>query len=353
MGALKHKMQRNKPDSTAFLILLLLSCFVCAAQVKEDEVQTAAAESSKAALLQPRQFAAIAHDSVHKQFLLFGGTYGAQRFDDTWLLGESGWKEQTTKESPSARISSSATYDSVHNEFVLFGGRVQKAKSETCSPGTAPIHLKSEYFCSDTWVFAGGKWIKKAPETAPSPREGHAMAFDATRKEVVLFGGTAAGSSNPLSDTWIWNGANWKQVHPAHHPPARLWHSMAYDPVHREVVLFGGDGGAYFLNDTWLWNGTDWQEARRQKVPPEVRTNAGLDYDATKGKMVLFSGSTWTPRRIGSLALDYWGWDGSEWKQLSSSEFKRISDFSKLTTAEASTATLANGTPSVLRVPIK
>ena len=36
----------------------------------------------------------------------------------------------------------------------------------------------------------------------------------------------------------------WSQQYPATSPPARAFSSMAYDPVHRQVVLFGG------LNDS-------------------------------------------------------------------------------------------------------
>jgi len=304
-------------------------------------------------VLQPRQFATIAHDSIHKEFLLFGGTYGSQRFADTWLLTSTGWTTRSLTAHPAARISSAAAYDSLHSEFVLFGGRVQKAAPAACSPGAAPATLKNEYFCADTWVCVGDVCTQKSPAHSPSPREGHAMVFDAAHNQIVLFGGTAASSSAPLNDTWLWDGSTWKQALPAHNPPARLWHSMAYDPVHRQVLLFGGDAGTQFLNDTWIWNGTDWQQAAAQTTPPALRTNAGLDYDPVTDSMVLFSGTTWTAKRTGTPAIDAWSWDGAQWHPLANTKFHIHTDFSSLTSNQLTNAILANGSPSVLWLPVK
>jgi hypothetical protein len=301
----------------------------------------------------PRQFSAVAHDYTHHQFLLFGGTYGSPRFNDTWLLASDGFIDENPKAFPAARISSASAYDPVNREYVLFGGRVQQANPAACSPGAVPAQLQTEYFCSDTWVYNFQTWVKTTPALSPSAREGHAMVYDSAHSQVVLFGGTAAGSSTPLNDTWIWNGTTWTQAKPVHSPPARLWHSMAYDPVHGEVILFGGDSGTQFLNDTWIWNGTDWQAARPQPTNPALRTSAALDYDATTGDMVLFSGTTWNSQRNGTPALDSWSWDGTLWKQLPATNFQLIADFSKLTPVQLANALLANGTPSVLWIPIK
>jgi hypothetical protein len=290
---------------------------------------------------------------VHNQFLLFGGTYGSQRFDDTWLLTSTGWKAENPQTHPAARISAAAAFDSLHGQYVLFGGRVQEAAPASCSPGARPALLKTEYFCADTWVFNGQNWIRKSPAASPSAREGHAMAFDAARKQLVLFGGSSGITSKPLNDTWLWNGTDWKRATPAHSPPARLWHSMAYDPVHKQVILFGGDAGSEFLNDTWLWNGTDWRPAPPQTTRPSLRTSAGLDYDPATRSMLLVSGSAWNAKRVGSPALDTWSWSGAHWKQLATSSFHLITDFSQLTPTQAAAATLANGTPSILWLPVK
>jgi hypothetical protein len=55
--------------------------------------------------------------------------------------------------------------------------------------------------------------------------------------------------------------------------------------------------------------------------------------------------------KLGNPSVDSWTWNGSQWQQLTASEFQLITDFSTLTAAEASKAILANGTPTMLWVP--
>src|SRR2546427_652082 len=98
-----------------------------------------------------------------------------------------------------------------------------------------------------------GVWYDRTDR--PEPRMGPAMAYDAARGRVVLFGGS--GASGPLGDTWEWDGTSWSQV-PSSGPSVRSGHAMAYDTVRGHVVLFGGTlghSGVYF-GDTWQWNGT-------------------------------------------------------------------------------------------------
>jgi hypothetical protein len=347
----------------ARIALALSPFFLCApcSQAQTPKLRTvpikAAAVSSSA--LEPRQFAAVAHDYTHHQFLLFGGTYGSLRFGDTSLLntlpslGPVGWIAETPTSSPAARISSAAAYFPGNREFVLFGGRVQQANPNSCSPGGVPEHLQSEYFCGDTWTFNFQTWIKISPSVSPSAREGHAMVYDAARNQIVLFGGTSGSNDTPLNDTWLWDGTTWKQAFPAHSPPARIWHSMAYDPLHSVVLLFGGDAGTQFLNDTWLWNGSDWQPAAAQSTPPPLRTSAALDYDPVTASMVLFSGTTWTAKRTGSPATDSWSWDGAQWHQLPAAKFQLLTDFTQLASTPLTNAILASGTPSLLWLPVQ
>jgi hypothetical protein len=43
-------------------------------------------------------------------------------------------------------------------------------------------------------------------------------------------------------------------------PRRRSVPGMAYDAARREVVLFGGTDGARFIGDTWAWDGAVWEE---------------------------------------------------------------------------------------------
>lgn len=140
----------------------------------------------------------------------------------------------------------------------------------------------------------------------PAPRMDHAMAYDAARQRVVLFGGIDARGT--FGDTWLWDGAYWTQVANTG-PQARRNHALAYDSVRQQVVLFGGTaGGATRLEDTWIWDGLNWtQVAESGPVPRRAHAMAS---DNARGLIVLFGGEA----RDRELS-DTWEWDGSEWTQ--------------------------------------
>ena len=39
---------------------------------------------------------------------------------------------------------------------------------------------------------------------------------------------------------------------------------MAYDPVHDQLLLYGGTDGNY-KNDTWQWDGSAWTSSRLRR----------------------------------------------------------------------------------------
>ncbi len=132
-------------------------------------------------------------------------------------------------------------------------------------------------------------------------RTAPAIAYDSERDQVVLFGGHNA-NGNKLNDMWIWDGdtAKWT-LSQATTPPIRSGAGMVYDPVHKNIVLFGGDGG-FLRNDTWLWNGSNWTLVPTA-APPSARTTVQMAWDGTH--VVLFGG-----RDASGSLNDTWIWDG-------------------------------------------
>lgn len=114
------------------------------------------------------------------------------------------------------------------------------------------------------WKTAEEPWSLKTPEMSPSPRMWSAMAFDANRNRTVLFGGMSE-SNEQLDDTWEWDGLHWQLIEVAEdqRPSARFLHSMAFDPIAKKIVLFGGVD----RTDLWEWNGFGWAE-RKSEGPP-------------------------------------------------------------------------------------
>ena len=115
------------------------------------------------------------------------------------------------------------------------------------------------------------------------------MAYDSVRHQAVLFGGRNSGGA-VLADTWLWSSTtqSWTQA-AATGPTPRTRVAMAFDPIAKKVVMFGGLGSTTASDETWEWDGTSWARAMTATAPV-ARSNAGLAWDAARRRMVLFGG---------------------------------------------------------------
>lgn len=156
----------------------------------------------------------------------------------------------------------------------------------------------------------------------PSPRTYASMAFDAATGELVLFGGCCDATGRMEGDTWTWNGQRWTLMEKkASDPLPRASATMAYDPVHRNVVMRGGiSNDNVLLDETWTWDGKQWVRMTPQKSPPVLAyaVDEPLVWDADRKAVLLFAFT-----RNGILTYDVpdlnqlWSWDGADWTQLS------------------------------------
>lgn len=161
-------------------------------------------------------------------------------------------------------------------------------------------------------------WTQVFPAASPDGKVGPAMAYDAARGQIVLFGGIGGGpAGTAFAETWTWDGTTWTQKFPVHSPPGRGWSAMAYDAAHAQTLLFGGIGAnSTWLSDTWLWNGTDWTQASPATNPP-ARIDYAMAYDALHG-LTLMTGEAIASNGYGPLSsMDTWAWDGGNWAQRS------------------------------------
>jgi hypothetical protein len=145
---------------------------------------------------------------------------------------------------------------------------------------------------------------KTCPGIAPAEREAPAAAYDAARAEVVVFGGDVARAS--VSDTLVYAGNCWSQVHTSVSPPPREAASLVYDPDVRLSILVGGrkddpHGPQTIPGDVWTWDGKSW--AQLSGAPQFSDVSAA--YDEAR-HVVVVHGTT--PDRVGT-----WTWDGSTW----------------------------------------
>ena len=215
-----------------------------------------------------RYGAGMAYDAAAGNIVLFGGQSslipGGTYLNDTWTWDGITWTQQFPPVSPSARIHMGMLYDAATQTVVLFGG------------------VNSAGSLGDTWTWDGvaKTWKQDSPTASPSARNQTGVAYDAANHTVVLFGGYGNGSV-ANGDTWTWNGTTWTQQFPASSPPALTGAAMTYDAAFGVVALFGGCVGGIWedtTNETWIWNGTNWTEIHPATVPPN-RYAFGMDYD--------------------------------------------------------------------------
>lgn len=233
---------------------------------------------------------------------------------------------------PVARSRHAQVYDSRRDELVVFAGRGR--------PGCTDPDSNN---CGDTWVFdrTNGWTERNPPGPTPARRHRHAMAYDAARSETILFGGIenagevcdSDGEDQFCSATWKWDGEAWtvavaaSSTAPA--PTSRRGHSMAYDPVREQIVLFGGqpalgetcDGESDYCRDTWLWDGTGWTQAGQGALQPQPsgREDSSMAFSPEHGGVVLFGGDSGPGNTCdgGDRWCDaLWSWTGQAWERL-------------------------------------
>ena len=218
-----------------------------------------------------RYAASAVFDTKRQVVVLFGGRQWSQaELNDTWEWDGVNWTQATPTKSPPGRDNASMVYDENRGVVVLFGGNYGSACTESYN---------------DTWEYDGTTWTQNNTLNAPDHRWATGMAYDATRKVSVLFGGSTCGT---YGDTWEYNGNYWTLRQTKNAPSFRLGPMMTYDPIHAVTMLHSGNDGPTY-NDTWLYDGLNWkQPGETGFVPP--RTGAGIAYHADLGVSVLFGG---------------------------------------------------------------
>ncbi|MBI2395501.1 MAG: hypothetical protein HYV09_38395, partial [Deltaproteobacteria bacterium] len=247
-----------------------------------------------------RELAASAYDSFRNRIVLFGGATGGVATKETWEYDGFTWSKVCTTAPcsttlPEERTGAAAAYDSARRKFVIFGG------------GSV----------ADTWEYDGTAWVKKctvAPCANPANRWGAVAAFDSVRNKLVMFGGSGAGATQ----TWEWDGSTWTQVCTiapcsSSVPPGRYFAGMTFDSSRGKIVLFGGQDPATSASraDTWEFDGSTWTQVAT--TGPSARSRIRLAFDPIRKKSVLFGGMTATSTWVG----DTWEWNGSTWTRTS------------------------------------
>ena len=125
----------------------------------------------------------------------------------------------------------------------------------------------------ELWRYDGTERTRVVPSTLPPPRHNHALAFDALRGELVLFGGQVTPATR-LADTWIFDGTDWTQRFPLNSPPLPLDEMpMVFDRALGRTVLFGefanNPGPNPVAPTTWEWPARPRPGSSRRALPAD------------------------------------------------------------------------------------
>ena len=276
----------------------------------------------------------MVYDSTRGVTVLFGGVaISAGNQNDTWEWNGQSWTQRAPAQSPSPRREFAIAYDAARNVTVVFGGIPQ-------GPG----------LLGDTWTWDGTNWSQQSPATSPSARWDSAMAYDAALGKVVLFGGfdEVNGNFQLESDTWAWDGTTWTQIQTPVSPAARQNHALAYDAARGRVVMFGGEtqvNGAGLVQDTWEFDGSTWTQAS-PAVAPSARMVHTMTYDTVRKVTLLFGGAA------GLDLADTWAWDGTNWTELTPTPSPACRDRSAMAFGQGGNTVLFGGYANCNATPL-
>lgn len=160
---------------------------------------------------------------------------------------------------------------------------------------------------TSAWLFDVNTelWEQASTASTPPARMSHSMVFDPMRRVSYVFGGGPYPSAG--NEMWVFDASSrvWQQSVPQNTPPpARRFGSMAYDSRHDLVMLWGGINGSTMLNDTWIFRPStrQWQRLVPPASPPNAgQNNEDLAYDPDNDVFILHqNGDFWLFRYASS-----------------------------------------------------
>ncbi len=248
----------------------------------------------------PRRNATFLYDSINSQAYLFGGRDAAILYNDVWILDLTPGSEHWTQLFPSGTRPTGCTeaagvIDQISNRLIFFGGDfISERTNEAWEldlktliwsqlfPSGAPPSPRSACAAvydqithslivfsglatpvtNDVWAlrltYGSEYWQQLYPGGAPPQERGQSFcAFDQAKNEMVTGFGYDYPPFDYLSDVWALDLGSlaWRQILSAGIVQGRRGSCAAYNPLSKEVVIFGGDYGSSFANTYSLATG--------------------------------------------------------------------------------------------------
>jgi hypothetical protein len=165
------------------------------------------------------------------------------------------------------------------------------------------------------------RWSDLAPRHSPPPVLGGSLAYDPIHDEVVLFGGGHVAEPDPngklagYTGTWVYSfqERDWHQLQLPIQPSPRMNTRLVCDSRNQLLVLFGGDGQNQYLADTRLYDlkSRQWKASASQRGPT-ARAGHFTVYDPETGWVIIGGGYN------SEDLTDMWAYNASQdkWQQL-------------------------------------
>ncbi len=255
----------------------------------------------------------LAYDSARGVIVLYGGTKGADRLQDTWEFSpenETWALRDDLPNSPPPLAAHKVFYDEKNHRTVLFGGQEELFD-----------------FVSDVWEYDGTTWSKAeiAEGTSPVARGGHSLAYDSKRGNALLFGGRKRIDEDTvklLGDTWLYDitARAWTPVEGDVSPSPREGAGLVYDPWSDRFILFGGSFfNNYRSDETWTFDpvSSTWSQLETEDSPSKRDAASMTVLDASR--VIVSCGSSYRGRYLS----DTWIFDGRNWDEAGISDPRR------------------------------
>jgi hypothetical protein len=194
------------------------------------------------------------------------------------------------------------TFDAPRNRIVLYAARAKGA--------------------TETWEHDGKTWqqIKSAHQPVRCD-DGALLQYDEAQRKTVLVGEERTGNGllnwdgrewgadgGTGTQTWLWDGTDWTQVK-GQQPPKATWGGIAFDDLHHQTVLLTTRMETWTLQREWL------QLHPAASPTPAPNGFFAMAYDPIRKGIVFFGGES----RQSQLEKNWvypdrtWMYDGRSW----------------------------------------
>ena len=217
-----------------------------------------------------------------------------------------------------ARAGGCMAWDPQEHYFLVVAGQNATTSSDsnfwsfTYAPGTQPL--------------PGGTWTNQSDEITGWNTTSCEMAWYPPGNEMVLDGSPYSPGGNSGSYA-TWNGGGGWSPYPSYYtqPPCAHNATMAYDPVDREIVWFGGStigcdsasSAGHLLSYTWAYTGGPYWSNLSSQVSTYPPAREWATEVTTAFGSVLVGGSDESSAPSSGVLNDTWLFEGGTWTQLS------------------------------------